>query len=143
MKGLYANNIYYEDHNRFLKLIYYIEGERVQVDVTEKVNNYYIQGKIARHRKFDPERLKEAKDEKMLEVDGNFVKQMENMRKKKKEKKSFLQNLIKIKKTGLAAVQHEMSNYTLQDDPEMLSVGTHQTEHKEGDSPQRIGHCLM
>jgi hypothetical protein len=29
MKGLYANNIYYEDHNRFLKLIYYIEGERV------------------------------------------------------------------------------------------------------------------
>ena len=29
MKRLYVSNIFYEDHNRFLKLLYYIESERV------------------------------------------------------------------------------------------------------------------
>jgi hypothetical protein len=29
MKGLYVDSIFYEDHNRFLKLLYYIEAERL------------------------------------------------------------------------------------------------------------------
>jgi hypothetical protein len=28
MKSMYANNVFYEDHNRFLRLLYYIESER-------------------------------------------------------------------------------------------------------------------
>jgi hypothetical protein len=28
MKGMYSNNVFYEDHNRFLRLLYYIESER-------------------------------------------------------------------------------------------------------------------
>jgi hypothetical protein len=28
MKGMYINNVFYQDHNRFLRLIYYIESEK-------------------------------------------------------------------------------------------------------------------
>ena len=28
MKGMYANDVFYQDHNRFLRLLYYIESER-------------------------------------------------------------------------------------------------------------------
>lgn len=28
MKGMYANGVFYQDHNRFLRLLYYIESER-------------------------------------------------------------------------------------------------------------------
>lgn len=42
MKGMYSNNVFYEDHNRFLRLLYYIESERQQICLTEKRHNYYI-----------------------------------------------------------------------------------------------------
>jgi hypothetical protein len=42
MKRIYANNVYYEDHTRFLKLLYFIEYERKHIDLTEKRHNYYI-----------------------------------------------------------------------------------------------------
>ena len=42
MKGMYENQIFYEDHNRFLRLLYYIESEKLQIDVREKKHNYYI-----------------------------------------------------------------------------------------------------
>ncbi len=44
MKSMYANNVFYQDHNRYLKLLYYIDSERQQIDLTEKRHNYYIQG---------------------------------------------------------------------------------------------------
>ena len=99
MKGLYISNICYEDHNRFLRLLYYIESERVQIDVTEKLNNYYIQGEMARHRRFDPERLEEAKDLKELRVEGNFIKEMEAMTRQKPRKrgKTFISSLSKTR----------------------------------------------
>lgn len=33
MKSMYINNVAYEDHNRFLKLLYFIESERNQIDL--------------------------------------------------------------------------------------------------------------
>lgn len=62
MKGMYTRQIFYEDHQRFLKLLYFLENEKSQIDLTEKKHNFYIQGKMARDRKFDPERMKEILD---------------------------------------------------------------------------------
>jgi hypothetical protein len=73
MKSMYANNVFYEDHNRFLRLLYYIESERQQIDLKEKRHNYYIQGQIARHRRFDPEIVKEAQDKRPIVVEDNFL----------------------------------------------------------------------
>jgi len=42
MKDMYANDVFYQDHNRFIKLLYFIESERQQIDLTEKRHNYYI-----------------------------------------------------------------------------------------------------
>lgn len=77
MKGIYANNIYYEDHDRFLRLLYQVENEQLQLDLTEKRNNYYIQGPKARHRKFDRERMKELQNEQSLDVEENVIEIME------------------------------------------------------------------
>ena len=63
MKKIYSNNVFYEDHDRFLILLYEIESVMKQLDMTEKRNNYYVQGKMARHRKFDRERIKELGNE--------------------------------------------------------------------------------
>lgn len=60
MKEIYIKDIFYEDHKRFLKLLYHIASERTQIDLTEKKHNYYIQGKMARHRQFDRERQKDV-----------------------------------------------------------------------------------
>ena len=38
--------------------------------MTEKRNNYYIQGKMARHRRYDRERIKELENEQILEIEG-------------------------------------------------------------------------
>jgi hypothetical protein len=83
MKGLYADSIFYEDHNRFLKLLYYIEAERLQIDLTEKKHNYYIQGNIQRLRKFDPVIIKERQNLRELNVvtnvdrDNMFINQQQ------------------------------------------------------------------
>jgi len=42
MKNVYSNNIFYEDHDRFLKLMYHIQSEQSVLDLTEKRNNFYI-----------------------------------------------------------------------------------------------------
>ena len=82
MKKLYINNIYFEDHNRFMKLLYMVQNERNQIDITEKRNNYYIQGSMSRERKFDPERMAELKDDQELMIMENVPvvmgKQREN-----------------------------------------------------------------
>jgi hypothetical protein len=48
MKDIYIKGIYYGDHKRFLKLLYLIENERAQIDLTEKKHDFYIQGEMAR-----------------------------------------------------------------------------------------------
>jgi hypothetical protein len=63
MKDIYIKDIFYGDHKRFLKLLYYIESERVQIDLTEKKHNFYIQGEMARERKFDRHRMEEVNKE--------------------------------------------------------------------------------
>ena len=80
------------------------------MDTTEKRNNYYIQGPMARHRKFDPERLKEKQDMRELNVNGNFVQEMEAMRKKKEadQKPGFLSSIMQLQKVQqLSSVQAE------------------------------------
>ena len=69
MKNIYANNSCYEDNDRFLKMMYHIEFEMSVLDLTEKRNNFYIQGDMARDRKFDRERMKEVANEQSLEID--------------------------------------------------------------------------
>ena len=59
MNQIYAKEIYYEGHDNFIKLLYYIENERKNIDLTIKTHNLYIQGEMSRKRKFDPERMKE------------------------------------------------------------------------------------
>jgi len=78
MKNIYSNNIFYEDHDRFLRLMYHTELEVSQLDMTEKRNNFYIQGPMARQRKFDRERMKELQNEQSLEVDENLIQVMED-----------------------------------------------------------------
>jgi len=54
MKEIYSKGIIYEGHDQFLKLLYYIESERKNIDLTVKRHDLYIQGKIAKERKYDP-----------------------------------------------------------------------------------------
>lgn len=70
MKEIYSKEIYYEGHDKFLDLLYYIENQRKHVDLTVKRHNLYIQGEIARERKLDPTRIKEAQDNPELVVDA-------------------------------------------------------------------------
>ena len=63
MKVIYGNNSCYEDNDRFLRMMYHIEFEMSTLDLTAKRNNFYIQGRRARDRKFDRENLKELANE--------------------------------------------------------------------------------
>lgn len=77
MKEIYINDIFYEDHNRFLKLLYHIASERGQINLKEKKHNYYIQGPMARHRQFDRDRQNDIQNERTLEIDENFIDEMQ------------------------------------------------------------------
>ena len=68
MKNIYSKEIFYEGHDRFITLLYHIEAERKSVDLTVKRHNLYIQGKMARDRKYNPSRLKEINAQKTLRV---------------------------------------------------------------------------
>jgi len=72
MKRMYTKEIYYEGHQRFMKLMYFVEFEKNEIDLTEKKHNFYVQGKMARDRKFDPERMKEILDQNIIEIDEEF-----------------------------------------------------------------------
>ena len=48
--------------------------------MTEKRNNYYIQGTMARERKFDPERMKELQDDQELLIEEKMNSIMEEQR---------------------------------------------------------------
>ncbi len=79
-------------------------------------------------------------------MDGQFVREMENVRKKKKQKKGFLKELVRVRQQGLSTVQVEgrnESNPTLPDDPEALSQHTMQGEGAAGDSPNKLGLSLV
>lgn len=53
-------------------MLYYLEFEKATLDLTEKQHNFYVQGKMARDRKFDPARMKEILDERIIEIDKEF-----------------------------------------------------------------------
>jgi hypothetical protein len=42
MKEIYSKEIFYEGHDKFLNLLYYIENQRKHVDLTVKRHNLYI-----------------------------------------------------------------------------------------------------
>jgi hypothetical protein len=54
---MYIKDIKYTDHDRLLDLLYHADYESKNIDLTEKKHNFYIQGELARTRKFDKERL--------------------------------------------------------------------------------------
>lgn len=70
MKEIYSKEIFYEGHEKFLNLLYYIENQRKHVDLTVKRHNLYVQGEIARERKLDPTRIQEAQHNPELLVDA-------------------------------------------------------------------------
>ena len=72
MKSLYIGRINYEGHEEFMKLLYIIEDMQPKIDLTIKKNEFKIDGKIARERRFDPEHLKNALDDKKLDVNESF-----------------------------------------------------------------------
>ena len=140
MKKIYTNNIYYEGHDQFLKLLYQIESEQTQLDLTEKRNNYYIQGPMARHRRFDRERMKELQNEMELEVEDDVVGVMEEQRRLgEKEGRirdtPYYQSLGKIRVTKTKNVSNNawkrmksMSTRTLALDPNYTSESPLQSE---------------
>lgn len=123
MKGMYADNVFYQDHNRFLKLLYYVESEKQQIDLTEKRHNYYIQGHIARHRKFDPEVIKEAQNQRSLAVGENVlyskeVKPESLIRRSLKK----LGTIIKLQRTPLLSKIEIEKEDALQKEPNALRI---------------------
>ena len=72
MKSLYISHINYEGHEEFMKLLYIIEDMQPKIDLTIKKNEFKIDGKIARERRFDPEHLKNALDDKKLDVNESI-----------------------------------------------------------------------
>ena len=98
MMNIYANNSFYEDHDRFLRLIYHIEHEFAVLDLTEKRNNFYIQGDMARMRKYDRERQREVQNEQSLELDDDVLPVMEGQRKGYDEK-DFPTDKIRLMQT--------------------------------------------
>lgn len=89
MKKMYTRQIFYEGHQNFMKMLYFIEQERSQVNLKEKRHNYYIQGKMARVRKFDPERMKEILDERILTIDEEFGGSKKDPKEKRKSKREL------------------------------------------------------
>jgi hypothetical protein len=72
MKSMYIRHINYEGHDEFMKLLYIIEDMKPKIDMTIKKNEFKVDGKIARERRFDPEHLNNALDEKKLDVNEGF-----------------------------------------------------------------------
>lgn len=69
MKSIYSKEIFYEGHEKFIKLLYHIESEKNDIDLTVKRHNLYIQGNMARPRKFNSERVQERENNEELPVD--------------------------------------------------------------------------
>jgi hypothetical protein len=72
MKSLYISRVNYEGHENFMKMLFDIETMKKTIDLTIKKNEYNIDGKIARERRFDPEHLDKALDDKKLEIQESF-----------------------------------------------------------------------
>lgn len=83
MKSLYIRDIKYEDHERFLSLCYAIDSESKQIVLTEKKHNFYIQGPIARPRKYDKGRIDTQKLMYEISVQDDFIKMMQDRRRAK------------------------------------------------------------
>lgn len=69
MKDFYNKQIYYEGHERFIRLLYTIEAESSSVDLTVRPHNLFVQGGMARDRKYDLDKIKAAQDNPELSLD--------------------------------------------------------------------------
>jgi hypothetical protein len=72
MISKYVNNIHYEGHEDFLKLLYIIEAHTNKIDLTLKPNDLIIAGKIAEEWKFDPKNLEIQFDDKELDIENTI-----------------------------------------------------------------------
>ena len=64
--------IQYEGHEQFMKMLYYIEQQMPQIDLTIKKADFKVDGKIARERKFDLENIERVLDTKILTVEDSL-----------------------------------------------------------------------
>lgn len=72
MKTMYINKLNYEGHDEFMRLLYIIEDMTPKIDLTIKKNEYKVDGKITRERRFDPDHLKNALDDRKLDINESF-----------------------------------------------------------------------
>jgi len=68
MISKYVNNVHFEGHEQFLKLLQIIEYHTSKIDLTLKPNDLIIAGKLAEERKFDPKFLELKFNERELEI---------------------------------------------------------------------------
>ena len=72
MKGQYIKMIQYEGHVQFLNLLYYIEQQMNMIDLTVKKEEYTVDGRIARERKFGIDNIERVLDTKVLTVEDSL-----------------------------------------------------------------------
>jgi hypothetical protein len=83
VKDFYSKQIFYEGHEKFIELLYHIEGERSGIDLRAKEHNLYVRGAITRERKLDLETLALQKEDLRLDVDadkGGYMLEMAALR---------------------------------------------------------------
>ena len=97
MKSMYVKDVFYEDHDRLLKLLYFIEHERASIDLSEKRHNNYVQGSIARSRRYDRERMIEMADERPLDVEDD-VEEVMKIDGRKKRRSPFIRTVVGLRK---------------------------------------------
>ena len=69
LKTIYEKKIFYEGHERFIQMLYHFESERNGIDLSEKRHNLYIEGDIARDRKYDLAEIEQRAKNPSLDVD--------------------------------------------------------------------------
>ena len=69
LKTMYEKRVFYEGHERFIQLLYYIEEARARIDLREKDNNLYIEGDIARDRNYDKKEMEKQRNIQTLGID--------------------------------------------------------------------------
>ena len=93
MKSMYIAHINYEGHEEFMKMLYLIEDMIPKIDMTIKKNEFKIDGKIARERRFDPEHLNRALDDKKLYIEDSSESKASYSNSDSIEKKRDLKSL--------------------------------------------------
>ena len=94
---MYERDVFYEDHDRFVKLLYYIEQERAQIDLSKKKHNNIIQGGIARSRRYDRDNMEQLADQATISIDDD-LEDMMSMKRKKPQRSNITTQMIELRK---------------------------------------------